>query len=133
MIRGISFAPSIGDFGRPSDWPKCLRFGISRWAIWPFETLLVSQRPARSLPELDDAERDALADAIHALTVHYDNLFRTSFPYSMGFHQQPTDGVEHPYWHLHAHYYPPLLRSATVRKFMGGRQRTGPVRAQRSA
>ncbi len=63
------------------------------WAIWPFEILLVSNRPARSLPDLNDAERDALADAIHHLTVRYDNLFRTSFPYSMGFHQQPTDGA----------------------------------------
>jgi hypothetical protein len=60
------------------------------WAIWPFEALLVSRRPARTLPDLDDAERDALADAIHHLTVRYDNLFHTSFPYSMGFHQQPT-------------------------------------------
>jgi len=95
------------------------------WAIWPFETLLISQRPARSLPELDDAERDALAEAIQALTVRYDNLFHTSFPYSMGFHQQPSDGAAYPHWHLHAHYYPPLLRSATVRKFMVGYELLG--------
>ncbi len=90
------------------------------WATWPFETLLVSNRPARRLPDLDSAERDALADAIHHLTVRYDNLFLTSFPYSMGWHQQPTDGADYPYWHLHAHYYPPLLRSATIKKFMVG-------------
>jgi UDPglucose--hexose-1-phosphate uridylyltransferase len=90
------------------------------WAIWPFETLLISHRPARSIPELDESERDALADALHHLTARYDNLFRTSFPYSMGFHQQPTDGADYPYWHLHAHFYPPLLRSATVKKFMVG-------------
>ncbi len=66
------------------------------------------------------AERDALAAAIKRLTTRYDNLFETAFPYSMGFHQAPTDGVAHPETHLHAHYYPPLLRGATVRKFMVG-------------
>jgi UDPglucose--hexose-1-phosphate uridylyltransferase len=95
------------------------------WAIWPFETLLLTHRPARSIPDLSLAERDALADALHHLTVRYDNLFRTSFPYSMGFHQQPTDGADYPYWHLHAHFYPPLLRSATVRKFMVGYEMLG--------
>ncbi len=95
------------------------------WAIWPFETLVVSNRPARSIPALDDAQRDALADALLHITVRYDNLFRTSFPYSMGFHQQPTDGAKHPYWHLHAHFYPPLLRSATVKKFMVGYEMLG--------
>lgn len=95
------------------------------WAIWPFEVLLVSRRPARSIPDLSDAERDALADAIHHVTARYDNLFRTSFPYSMGFHQQPTDGAAYPYWHLHAHFYPPLLRSATIKKFMVGYELLG--------
>jgi UDPglucose--hexose-1-phosphate uridylyltransferase len=95
------------------------------WAIWPFETLLVAHRPVRSIPDLSAAERNALADALHHLTVRYDNLFRTSFPYSMGFHQQPSDGAEYPYWHLHAHFYPPLLRSATVRKFMVGYEMLG--------
>jgi UDPglucose--hexose-1-phosphate uridylyltransferase len=95
------------------------------WAIWPFETLLISTRPARSIPELDDAEHEALADALHQITARYDNLFRTLFPYSMGFHQQPTDGQEHPYWHLHAHFYPPLLRSATVKKHMVGYEMLG--------
>ena len=95
------------------------------WAIWPFEVMVVANRPARSIPELDSAERDALADVMHHVTVRYDNLFRTSFPYSMGFHQQPTDGEDHPYWHLHAHFYPPLLRSATVKKFMVGYELLG--------
>ncbi|MCD6290742.1 MAG: UDP-glucose--hexose-1-phosphate uridylyltransferase [Anaerolineae bacterium] len=90
------------------------------WANWPFETMVISRRHVASLAELTDAERDGLANIIRRLTTRYDNLFETSFPYSMGFHQQPTDGQEHPEWHLHAHYYPPLLRSATVRKFMVG-------------
>lgn len=69
---------------------------------------------------MQDAERDALADILKRLTTRYDNLFETSFPYSMGWHGQPTDGHNHPHWQLHAHFYPPLLRSATVRKFMVG-------------
>jgi len=90
------------------------------WAVWPFETLVISRRPAGALPELTADERAGLADILRSLTTRYDNLFQVSFPYSMGFHQQPTDGAEHPEWHLHAHFYPPLLRSATVRKFMVG-------------
>jgi UDPglucose--hexose-1-phosphate uridylyltransferase len=90
------------------------------WAVWPFETLVISRRPAGALPDLTMDERAGLADILRALTTRYDNLFQVSFPYSMGFHQRPTDGVAHPEWHLHAHFYPPLLRSATVRKFMVG-------------
>lgn len=90
------------------------------WAVWPFETLVVSRRHMASLTELDRGEREALADLLQRTIVRYDNLFATSFPYSMGFHQQPTDGERHPEWHLHAHFYPPLLRSASVRKFMVG-------------
>lgn len=90
------------------------------WAVWPFETMLLTRRHVGSLTELTAAEREALADAIQRLTTRYDNLFEISFPYSMGFHQAPTDRVAHPETHLHAHYYPPLLRSATVRKFMVG-------------
>ena len=90
------------------------------WAVWPFETLLLSKRHMASLLHLQEGERDALADILKRLTCRYDNLFGVSFPYSMGFHQQPTDGGSHPAWHLHAHFYPPLLRSATVRKFMVG-------------
>jgi UDPglucose--hexose-1-phosphate uridylyltransferase len=94
------------------------------WAVWPFETMLVPARRVPDLPALTDAERTSLADAIRRLTARYDNLFRTSFPYSMGFHSRPTDGKEHPYWRLHAAYLPPLLRSATVRKFLVGYELT---------
>jgi len=90
------------------------------WATWPFETLLLSRRHLGAMPELTGDERDALADALKRLTTRYDNLFETSFPYTMGFHQSPTDGEAHPEGHFHAHFYPPLLRSATVRKFMVG-------------
>jgi UDPglucose--hexose-1-phosphate uridylyltransferase len=90
------------------------------WAVWPFETLLVSRRPVSGIDLLTPEERLALADILHQITVRYDNLFQTSFPYTMGFHQRPTDGKEHPSFHLHAHFYPPLLRSATVKKFMVG-------------
>lgn len=95
------------------------------WAVWPFETLIVSREHRRSLLDLTDAERDQLADIIRRLTIRYDNLFRTSFPYSAGFHQAPTDGEEHPEWHLHMHFYPPLLRSAAVKKFMVGYEMLG--------
>lgn len=88
------------------------------WAVWPFETLLISKRHVGLISELEDRERDDLADALKDLTVRYDNVFRTSFPYSMGFHQRPVGEGNH--WHLHAHFFPPLLRSATVRKFMVG-------------
>jgi UDPglucose--hexose-1-phosphate uridylyltransferase len=95
------------------------------WAVWPFEVLLVSRRHAGTLPEFSNDERDGLADALKRLTTRYDNLFETSFPYTMGFHQSPTTGNEHPEWHFHAHFYPPLLRSATVRKFMVGFEMLG--------
>jgi UDPglucose--hexose-1-phosphate uridylyltransferase len=90
------------------------------WAVWPFETMIVSRRHVGALPDLASEERAGLADVLKRLTTRYDNLFQTSFPYSMGFHQRPTDGGAHPEWHLHAHFLPPLLRSATVRKFMVG-------------
>jgi UDPglucose--hexose-1-phosphate uridylyltransferase len=95
------------------------------WAVWPFEVLLVSKRHAGALPEFSSDERDSLADALKRLTTRYDNLFETSFPYTMGFHQAPTDGNSHEEWHFHAHFYPPLLRSATVRKFMVGFEMLG--------
>ncbi|MEN6480099.1 MAG: UDP-glucose--hexose-1-phosphate uridylyltransferase [Anaerolineales bacterium] len=95
------------------------------WAVWPFETLVLPKRHVSSLLEMGDAERIALADVIKRLTTRYDNLFETSFPYSMGVHQRPTDGQAHDEWHLHLHYYPPLLRSATVRKFMVGYEMLG--------
>jgi UDPglucose--hexose-1-phosphate uridylyltransferase len=92
------------------------------WATWPFETLVLSRRHLGSLDELDDAERQALADILKRLTARYDNLFEAPFPYSMGFHQAPinSDDAAGGPWHLHAHFYPPLLRSATIRKFMVG-------------
>jgi UDPglucose--hexose-1-phosphate uridylyltransferase len=93
---------------------------IPFWAVWPFETLVIPRRPAPSIGELTDDERDGLADVLKRLTTRYDNLFRTSFPYSAGFHQAPTDAAKHPEWHVHMHFLPPLLRSATIRKFMVG-------------
>ena len=90
------------------------------WAVWPFETLLVSKRHFASMEDLAGREAELLADILRRITIRYDNLFETSFPYSMGFHQRPTDGPDYPEWHFHAHYFPPLLRSATVQKFMVG-------------
>jgi len=95
------------------------------WACWPFETMVLPRRHLGALPALSGEERLALADIIHGLTARYDNLFKTSFPYSMGWHQAPTDAQAHEEWHLHAHYYPPLLRSATVKKFMVGFEMLG--------
>lgn len=90
------------------------------WAIWPFETMIVSKRHVTGLDDLTSRERDNLAEILKRVTAGYDRLFRVSFPYTMGFHQKPTDGESHDEWHLHSHFYPPLLRSATVRKFMVG-------------
>ena len=90
------------------------------WAVWPFETLIVSRRPVASLAELDQMERAAMANILRQVAIRYDNLFEISFPYSAGIHQAPTDGAPHPEWHLHMHVFPPLLRSATVRKFLVG-------------
>ena len=89
------------------------------WAVWPFETLLLPRRHVRRMTELDDDERDDLAEVMSRLLVRYDNLFSTPFPYSMGWHVAPgIEGGDH--WQMHAHFYPPLLRSSTVRKFMVG-------------
>jgi len=90
------------------------------WAVWPFETLLLSKSHFGDLPSLSESARTNLADILKRLTTRYDNLFETPFPYSMGFHQAPTDDESHHEWHLHAHFYPPLLRSSTIRKFMVG-------------
>ncbi|MDB4905453.1 MAG: galactose-phosphate uridylyltransferase [Gemmatimonadetes bacterium] len=95
------------------------------WASWPFETMIISRRPVRDLTALTGAERDGLASAMSRLTRCYDALFEVQFPYSAGVHQAPTDGELHPEWHLHMHFYPPLLRSATVRKFMVGYEMLG--------
>jgi UDPglucose--hexose-1-phosphate uridylyltransferase len=93
---------------------------VPYWAVWPFETMVLSRRHLASLTDLNPAEQNALAEILRRLTIRYDNLFQTAFPYSMGFHQQATDGASHPEFHFHAHYFPPLLRSATVQKFMVG-------------
>ena len=90
------------------------------WAVWPFETLVIGRRHTTGIDQLRDPERDALTELLKQLTSGYDRLFDTAFPYTMGFHQRPTDGQDHFECHLHAHFYPPLLRSATVRKFMVG-------------
>ena len=90
------------------------------WAVWPYEILLLPTRPVRRLPELTDAERTSLAEVLQALLIRYDNLFETAFPYSMGWHAAPNDAGDSDHWQLHAHFYPPLLRSATVKKFMVG-------------
>jgi len=93
---------------------------VPYWAIWPFETLLMPRQHTLRLPDLDDEQRDALADVLKQLLTRYDNLFEISFPYSMGWHGAPTMSGDYRHWQLHAHFYPPLLRSATVRKFMVG-------------
>ena len=95
------------------------------WAIWPFETMIISRQHLGAMTDFSDEQRDALADVIKRLTTRYNNLFQTPFPYSMGFHQRPTDNESHPEWHFHAHFYPPLLRSASVRKFMVGYEMLG--------
>ena len=95
------------------------------WAVWPFEVLVCSKRHIGVLPEFSAEERADLAGTLKRLTSTYDRVFNAPFPYSMGFHQAPIDRAEHPEWHFHAHYYPPLLRSATIRKFMVGFEMLG--------
>ena len=90
------------------------------WATWPFETLLLPRFAVQQMPQLTAEQRADLALAIKRLTSRYDHLFQCSFPYSMGWHGAPFDGQDSVPWQLHAHFYPPLLRSATVRKFMVG-------------
>ncbi|WP_229411300.1 galactose-1-phosphate uridylyltransferase [Massilia sp. WF1] len=93
---------------------------VPYWAAWPFETLLLPKFKAARLEDLDAEQRADLALVLKRLTTRYDNLFQTSFPYSMGWHGAPHDGGDTAAWQLHAHFYPPLLRSASVRKFMVG-------------
>ncbi|WP_343673393.1 UDP-glucose--hexose-1-phosphate uridylyltransferase [Chitinophaga sp.] len=91
------------------------------WAVWPYEAMIISRRHVQSVLQFNEDEKTGLADILKQLTIRYDNLFETSFPYSAGMHQAPVnDGGEHPEWHWHMHFYPPLLRSATVKKFMVG-------------
>ncbi|HUO79523.1 MAG TPA: UDP-glucose--hexose-1-phosphate uridylyltransferase [Steroidobacteraceae bacterium] len=98
---------------------ECLAV-VPFWATWPFETLVLPRRHVPAIDALEAPGRDGLARLLKELTQRYDALFDVEFPYTMGLHQRPTDGDAHPHWHLHAHFYPPLLRSATVRKFMVG-------------
>lgn len=98
---------------------------VPYWAVWPFETLLLPKAHIRNFSHLNEGQRQDLALALKQLTTKYDNLFETSFPYSMGFHFAPFNGKENSHWQLHAHFYPPLLRSATVRKFMVGYEMLG--------
>ncbi|MFZ7274618.1 galactose-1-phosphate uridylyltransferase [Avibacterium avium] len=98
---------------------------VPYWAVWPFETLLLPKVHIKNFAQLNPEQQQDLALALKLLTTKYDNLFETSFPYSMGFHFAPFNGKENEHWQLHAHFYPPLLRSATVRKFMVGYEMLG--------
>ncbi len=95
------------------------------WAIWPFETMIVPKRQQSNILELKENETLQFAEAISVLTKAYDKLFNTSFPYSSGIHQAPTDDNDYSHWHWHMSFYPPLLRSATVKKFMVGYEMFG--------
>jgi UDPglucose--hexose-1-phosphate uridylyltransferase len=95
------------------------------WATWPYETMIISKRHFGNIIGMTNEETKAFAEIIKTITVKYDNLFKTSFPYSAGIHQAPTDRISHPEWHFHMHFYPPLLRSATVKKFMVGYEMLG--------
>ncbi len=95
------------------------------WATWPYETMIISKRHFGNIIAMTNDETKAFAEMIKIITVKYDNLFETSFPYSAGIHQAPTDRVSHAEWHFHMHFYPPLLRSATVKKFMVGYEMLG--------
>jgi UDPglucose--hexose-1-phosphate uridylyltransferase len=98
---------------------------VPYWATWPFETLVLPRRHLGSFTDLTPAERTALAQILKSVTTRYDNLFQVSFPYTMGFHQRPAHGQAHDSMHFHAHFYPPLLRSAEIRKFMVGFEMLG--------
>jgi len=95
------------------------------WAVWPFEAVILPRRKMAHITSMTDAEAKSFADAINRLTASYDKLFDTSFPYSSGIHQAPVDGGPYPEWHWHMSFYPPLLRSATVKKFMVGYEMFG--------
>ncbi len=95
------------------------------WAVWPYEAMILPLSPLSSIDRMNAKQVTDLADALKRMGTRFDNLFQTSFPYSMGIHQAPTDGKEHPEWTMHIHYYPPLLRSATVKKFMVGYEMLG--------
>jgi UDPglucose--hexose-1-phosphate uridylyltransferase len=90
------------------------------WAFWPFETLIISKRTVSNILQFEEKEVKEFAEILKVITVKYDNIFNVSFPYSSGIHQSPTDGLVHDEWHFHMHFYPPLLRSATIKKYMVG-------------
>jgi UDPglucose--hexose-1-phosphate uridylyltransferase len=118
MLRDVAEREATGERVVESnqDWLAIVPF----WASWPFETLLLPRFAVQRMPQLTPIQRASLAAILKALTIRYDNLFQTSFPYSMGWHQAPFAQGPHDHWQLHAHFYPPLLRSASVRKFMVG-------------
>lgn len=93
---------------------------VPYWAVWPYEAMIIPRRHLQHIGQLTESEKKAFADSIKKITTRYDNLFKTSFPYSAGIHQAPTDGTNHKEWHFHMSFYPPLLRSATIKKFMVG-------------
>ena len=95
------------------------------WATWPYETMVISKRHFGSIMAMTKSETVAFAEILKGITVKYDNLFESSFPYSAGIHQMPTDQLAHPEWHFHMHFYPPLLRSASIKKFMVGYELLG--------
>ncbi len=93
---------------------------VPYWAVWPYETMIIPRKKHANISTFSDEEKLAYAEILKALTIKMDNVFKTSFPYSAGIHQAPTDGEDHPEWHMHMSFYPPLLRSASVKKFMVG-------------
>lgn len=95
------------------------------WGVWPFEILLCSRRHMASMNDFTPHDARFLSEMLHHVSATYDQVFAAPFPYSMGFHQSPTDHEDHPEWHFHAHFYPPLLRSASIRKFMVGFEMLG--------
>jgi len=90
------------------------------WAVWPYETIIIPKRKISTVLQFRPTEKNDFANALSVVTIKYDNIFRIPFPYSAGLHQAPTDGGKYPEWHLHMHFYPPLLRSAHIKKFMVG-------------
>jgi UDPglucose--hexose-1-phosphate uridylyltransferase len=114
------YAAREGDGPRVVDENETWSAIVPFWAVWPFETLVIARDPVQRLPELDGRQRAALADVLGDLLGRYDDLFDTPFPYSMGWHQAPFGDADIEPWQLHAHVFPPLLRSASVRKFMVG-------------
>jgi UDPglucose--hexose-1-phosphate uridylyltransferase len=99
---------------------ECWVVVVPYWAVWPFETLLLPRRNIQRLSDLNEAEIRSLAVILKRHLSKYDNLFNVSFPYTMGWHNAPCDDEDYRYWIVHAHFYPPLLRSATIKKFMVG-------------